>query len=266
MYERFTDRARKIMRLANREAQRHKHGYLGTEHILLGLLKEGSGVAVHVIKGFGVDPARIAAEVDRLILCGTSLPESDRPPPTPRAKKVIEYAMEEARDLNHNYVGSEHILLGLLREQESPAAQVLMNFGLTLEEARSKVRLIVQTPVGAAEEAAPPQTCPKCGDTHVVRVLWRCVHLFGRDLEDIEAGRAILGFRVKKPGPPWVCLRCDPEWSEVHRLAMQDYEWQLVKEEALACQDFTMAAKLRDAQIKLHPRLASLVKKLLENL
>jgi ATP-dependent Clp protease ATP-binding subunit ClpC len=139
MYERFTDRARKVMQLANQEAQRFNHEYIGTEHILLGLIKEGSGVAANVLKNLDVDLRKIRLEVEKLVQSGPDMVTMGRLPQTPRAKKVIEYSMEEARNLNHNYVGTEHILLGLLREQEGVAAQVLMNLGLKLEEVREEV-------------------------------------------------------------------------------------------------------------------------------
>lgn len=141
MYERFTDRARKVMQLANQEAQRLRHEYIGTEHVLLGLIAEGSGVAANVLKNLDLDVRKIRHEVERIVQGG---PDGEplimgRLPHTPRTKKVIEYAIEEARTLNHNYVGTEHLLLGLLREQEGVAAQVLMNFGLKFEDLREEV-------------------------------------------------------------------------------------------------------------------------------
>ncbi len=139
MYERFTDRARKVMQLANQEAQRFNHEYVGTEHVLLGLVKEGSGVAANVLKNLDVDLRKIRVEVEKIVQAGPDMVTMGKLPQTPRAKKVIEYAIEEARNLNHNYVGTEHLLLGLLREQEGVAAQVLMNLNLKLEEVREEV-------------------------------------------------------------------------------------------------------------------------------
>ena len=139
MYERFTDRARKVMQLANQEAQRFNHEYIGTEHVLLGLIKEGSGVAANVLKNLDVDLRKIRLEVEKLVQSGPDMVTMGKLPQTPRAKNVIEYSMEEARALGHNYVGTEHILLGLLREQEGVAAQVLMNLGLKLEDVREEV-------------------------------------------------------------------------------------------------------------------------------
>jgi len=139
MFERFTDRARKVMALANQEAQRFNHEYIGTEHILLGLVKEASGVGANVLKNLDVDIKKLRLEIEKLVKSGPDMVTMGKLPQTPRAKKVIEYAIEEARALNHNYVGTEHILLGLLRETEGIAAQVLMNIGLKLEDVRQEV-------------------------------------------------------------------------------------------------------------------------------
>jgi len=153
MYERFTDRARKVMQLANQEAQRFNHEYIGTEHVLLGLVKEGSGVAANVLKRLDVDLRKIRLEVEKIVQSGPDMVTMGKLPQTPRAKKVIEYAMEEARNLNHNYVGTEHLLLGLLREQEGVAAQVLMNLGLKLEDVREEVLNLLGHGVEGGEQA-----------------------------------------------------------------------------------------------------------------
>src|ERR1700733_14622534 len=153
MFERFTDRARKVMALANQEAQRFNHEYIGTEHILLGLVKEGSGVGANVLKNLDVDLRKVRLEVEKLVKSGPDMVTMGKLPQTPRAKKVIEYAIEEARNLNHNYVGTEHLLLGLLREHDGVAAQVLMNLGLKLEEVREEVLNLL----GAGVENEEPQ-------------------------------------------------------------------------------------------------------------
>ncbi len=156
-FERFTDRARKVIQLANQEAQRFNHEYVGTEHILLGLIKEGSGVAANVLRNLDVDLRKIRLEVEKLVQSGPDMVTMGRLPLTPRARKVLEYATEEARNLNHNYVGTEHILLGLLREQEGVAAQVLMNLGLKLEDVREEVLNLL----GHGSEAAEtPERTP----------------------------------------------------------------------------------------------------------
>ena len=133
MYEQFTERARKVMKLANQEAQRLNHEYIGTEHILLGLVKEGSGVAIQVLANLTIDPQRIVIEIERLIQKGASTTDIGPYPRTPRAKKIIEYAMEESRNLKHGHVGTEHVLLGLLREDMGVAGVILANLGLRIE-------------------------------------------------------------------------------------------------------------------------------------
>jgi four helix bundle protein len=154
MYERFTDRARKVMALANQEARRFNHEYIGTEHLLLGLAMERSGVGAMVMKNLGVDLAGLRDAVEKLVKRGPSVITMDKLPETPRAKRAIEYAVEEARALNHNYVGTEHILLGLLRESEGVAAQVLMNLGLQLKDVRQEILNLLGA--GVEDTAEPP--------------------------------------------------------------------------------------------------------------
>lgn len=139
MYERFTDRSRKCIQLANQEALRFNHEYVGTEHLLLGLIKEGSGVAANVLKNLDIDLRKVRLEVEKLVQCGPDSVIMGKLPQTPRAKRVIEYSIEESRLLNHNYVGTEHLLLGLLRENEGVAANVLKNLGLKMEDVREEV-------------------------------------------------------------------------------------------------------------------------------
>ncbi|MBT5020679.1 MAG: ATP-dependent Clp protease ATP-binding subunit, partial [Planctomicrobium sp.] len=181
MYERFTDRARKVMQLANQEAQRFNHEYIGTEHILLGLVKEGSGVAANVLKNLDVDLRKIRLEVEKIVQSGPDLVTMGKLPQTPRAKKVIEYAMEEARNLNHNYVGTEHLLLGLLREQEGVAAQVLMNLGLKLEDVREEVlNLLGHGLEGAEQTERGSGPSAKSGKSKTP-----ALDSFGRDLTEL---------------------------------------------------------------------------------
>ena len=139
MFDRFTDRARKVMSFARQEAERFNHDYIGTEHVLLGLVKEGSGVAANVLENLEVDLEKVRLEVEKLVKPAPDVVTMGQLPFTPRAKKVLEFAIDEARALDHNYVGTEHLLLGLLREQEGLAAQVLMNLGLKLEDVRNEV-------------------------------------------------------------------------------------------------------------------------------
>src|SRR5688572_8132309 len=139
MFERFTDRARKVMALANQEAQRFNHEYIGTEHILLGLVQEGSGIAAKVLRNLDVDLKKIRLEVEKLIPHGPPTVTMGQLPFTPRAKRVLELAQEEATALGHDYIGTEHLVLGLLKENEGVAAQVLINLGLKLEDVREEV-------------------------------------------------------------------------------------------------------------------------------
>ena len=182
MYERFTDRARKVMQLANQEAQRFNHEYIGTEHILLGLVKEGSGVAANVLKNLEVDLRKIRLEVEKIVQSGPDMVTMGKLPQTPRAKKVIEYAMEEARNLNHNYVGTEHLLLGLLREQEGVAAQVLMNLGLKLEDVREEVLNLLGHGLEGAE-TGERATAPSGGKSSKSKT--PALDSFGRDLTEL---------------------------------------------------------------------------------
>ncbi len=139
LFTRFTDRAHKVIVLANQEAQRLNHEYVGTEHILFGLIMEGSGISATVLKNLDVDIKTLLPEVEKLLKSGSDMVAKGKLPQTPRARKVIEYAIEEARSFNHNNVGTEHILLGLLRENKSTAAQVFTNLGLKLEDVRQEV-------------------------------------------------------------------------------------------------------------------------------
>ncbi|MCK6456307.1 MAG: ATP-dependent Clp protease ATP-binding subunit [Phycisphaerae bacterium] len=182
MFERFTDRARKVMALANQEAQRFNHEYIGTEHILLGLVKEGSGVGANVLKNLDIDLRKVRLEVEKLVKSGPEMVTIGKLPQTPRAKKVIEFAIEEARNLNHNYVGTEHLLLGLLREQDGVAAQVLMNLGVKLEEVREEVLNLLGAGVEQEESGAPatPTETTKKGKSKTP-----ALDSFGRDLTDM---------------------------------------------------------------------------------
>ncbi len=182
MFERFTERARKVMALANQEAQRFNHEYIGTEHILLGLVKEGSGVGANVLKNLGVDLHKVRIEVEKLVKTGPDMVTMGKLPQTPRAKKVIEYSIEEARNLNHNYVGTEHLLLGLLREPNGVAGQVLMNLGLKLDEVREEVLNLL----GAGVE---PDDAAPMGSEHQQRRRGKsktpALDSFGRDLTEL---------------------------------------------------------------------------------
>ncbi len=185
MFERFTDRARKVMALANQEAQRFNHEYIGTEHILLGLVKEGSGVGANVLKNLDVDLRKVRLEVEKLVKAGPDVVTMGQLPQTPRAKKVIEFAIEEARNLNHNYVGTEHLLLGLLREQDGVAAQVLMNLGLKLEEVREEVLNLLGAGGEGGEEAIAGGAPAGEGRPGKGKSKTPALDSFGRDLTEL---------------------------------------------------------------------------------
>ncbi|HOQ04289.1 MAG TPA: ATP-dependent Clp protease ATP-binding subunit [Anaerohalosphaeraceae bacterium] len=193
MFERFTDRARKVMALANQEAQRFNHEYIGTEHILLGLVKEGSGVAANVLKNMDVDLKKLRLGIEKLVKSGPDMVTMGKLPQTPRAKKVIEYAIEEARALNHNYVGTEHILLGLLRETEGIAAQVLMNLGLKLEDVRQEVLNLLGAGVEdnssypAMGMKMNPSIPPSSAQSVKAKSKTPALDSFGRDLTELAA-------------------------------------------------------------------------------
>ncbi len=139
MFNRFTERARKVIILAKEEAKRFNHDYIGTEHILLGLIREGEGVAAVVLQKMGLNLQQIRMEIEKIVKPGPPTVVSGDIPFTPTAKKVIELSSEEARSLGHNYIGTEHILLGLIREGEGVASQVLLNLGLDLNRVREEI-------------------------------------------------------------------------------------------------------------------------------
>ena len=138
MFERFTDRARRVVVLAQEEARMLNHNYIGTEHILLGLIHEGEGVAAKALESLGISLEAVRSQVEEIIGQGQQAP-SGHIPFTPRAKKVLELSLREALQLGHNYIGTEHILLGLIREGEGVAAQVLKKLGADLSRVRQQV-------------------------------------------------------------------------------------------------------------------------------
>jgi ATP-dependent Clp protease ATP-binding subunit ClpC len=170
MFNRFTERARKVIILAKEEARRFNHDYIGTEHILLGLIREGEGVAAAVLQKMGVSLENIRLEVEKLVQPGPATQIMGDIPFTPRAKKALELAAEEARALGHNYIGTEHLLLGLIREGEGVASQVLLNLGLDLERVRNEVMEIL----GSA--------LPGFGQPQQAKTKTPALDAFGRDL------------------------------------------------------------------------------------
>ncbi|MFN0241420.1 MAG: ATP-dependent Clp protease ATP-binding subunit [Planctomycetota bacterium] len=184
MFDRFTDRAKKVMNLARQEAQRFNHEYLGTEHILLGLVQEGSGVAANVLKNMSIDLNKIRTEVEKIVKTGPSMVTMGQLPFTPRAKKVLELSMEEASNLGHNYIGTEHLLLGLIKENEGIAAQVLINLGVKLEDVREEVLdfLGADTAEDEEEETTLSEGSPS---TTNAKSKTPALDSFGRDLTEL---------------------------------------------------------------------------------
>jgi ATP-dependent Clp protease ATP-binding subunit ClpC len=140
MFERFTERARKVIILAREEAIRLGHNFVGTEHLLLGLIREGDGLAVAILKKLNVNVAAVKAEIEKIVAVGTEFSPAGEIPFTPQAKKVLEYAISEARSLGHNYIGTEHLLLGLIREGEGIASLVLRDFGVSVAAAKAQAQ------------------------------------------------------------------------------------------------------------------------------
>lgn len=145
MFDKFTNRAKQVIKLAKKEAQRMNHNYLGTEHVLLGLLKLGQGIAVNVLRNFNLDYETVRQEVERLVGFGPEIQVYGDPALTAKVKKVFEFANEEAASLNHNYVGTEHLLLALLRQTDGVAAQVLENLNVNLKDIRREVLKELET-------------------------------------------------------------------------------------------------------------------------
>jgi ATP-dependent Clp protease ATP-binding subunit ClpC len=280
MYERFTNQAHKVMQLATEEAKRLNHEYLCPEHLLLGLVKEDSGTS-QVLRKLDVDPRKIRLEVENLIEGRPHVVTMGKLPLTFRARKVIEYAKDESEKLKHNFVGAAHILLGLLRQNESVAAQVLMNLGLRLESLRTELENVFGRPTDRGDEpplssptkqtseqpvneaAVLSKVCPKCSRSPVTQVIWLWERVSSMNLEDVQAGRAILAASFDKRGPSWVCLRCSPKCAEVHLLGLEEHKLAVEKENAVVAADFEKAAKCRDRQIEMRRKTVVLLDELL---
>ncbi len=183
MFERFTERARRVVVLAQDEARMLNHNYIGTEHILLGLIHEGHGLAAKALESLGISLAVVRQQVEEIIGRGQQEPPSGHIPFTPRAKKVLELSLREALQLGHTYIGTEHILLGLIREGEGVAAQVLVGVGVDLNRARQQV---IQLVTGRAE---PQDAVAIAGDlrAQLTSVAARLA-VIERRLKDVAAG------------------------------------------------------------------------------
>src|SRR6516225_5754590 len=226
MFERFTDRARRVVVLAQEEARMLNHNYIGTEHILLGLIHEGEGVAAKLLESLGISLEGVRSQVEEIIGQGQQAP-SGHIPFTPRAKKVLELSLREALQLGHNYIGTEHILLGLIREGEGVAAQVLVKLGADLNRVRQQVIQLLHGYQGTEPEAAPGG-------------LRR-----GRVPSDVQARLTAIESRLsaieRRVGNGADTADLDEQIAQVRR----------EKESAIDAQDFEQAASLRGRESQL---------------
>jgi ATP-dependent Clp protease ATP-binding subunit ClpC len=184
VFERFTDKARRVVVLAQEEARLLNHNYIGTEHVLLGLVREGKGVAAQALKSMGIGLEAVRGQVELIIGQGQAAP-TGHIPFTPRAKKVLEFSLREALQLGHNYIGTEHILLGLVREGEGVAAQVLQQLGADLNRVRQAVIRLLgergQGPSAGPYEEVEPEgrlagpRCPRCDADLAVFASYRTI-------------------------------------------------------------------------------------------
>jgi ATP-dependent Clp protease ATP-binding subunit ClpA len=226
MFERFTDKARRIVVLAQEEARMLNHNYIGTEHILLGLIHEGEGVAAKALESLGISLSAVRQRVEEKIGQGEHS-QSGHIPFTPRAKKVLELSLREAQRLGHNYIGTEHILLGLIREGEGVGAQVLMDLGADLTRVREKVTQLLHESRGDEPGALQVQ---RPGPIRPIEIAERLDLIAGR-LAAIERRLGI------QPEPvPRELRELDAEIAAVRR----------EKEIAIDAQDFETASVLRD--------------------
>lgn len=193
MFDKFTNRSKQVIKLAKKEAQRLNHNYLGTEHVLLGLLKLGQGIAVNVLRNFNIDYDTVRTEVERMVGFGPEIQVYGDPALTGKVKKVFEYANEEASALNHNYVGTEHLLLALLRQTDGVAAQVLENLSVNLKEIRKEVLKELETfnlqlpplgPSGSTPGGAPGKGPEKNGPSALDKL--PALKAYGHDLTELS--------------------------------------------------------------------------------
>jgi ATP-dependent Clp protease ATP-binding subunit ClpC len=197
MFKRFTERARRVIILAREEAERHHHEYLGTEHILLGMLKDGGGIAITVLQKAGLSIDQIRMEVERHLPRNANALIVGEIPFTPKAKKVLEYGVEEARLMGHNYIGTEHLLLGLLKEKEGIAAKVLNALGIRLVETREKILNLLQEPATKTKEKSKTPALDEFGrDLTELAQSGKLDPVIGRENE-IERVVQILSRRTK---------------------------------------------------------------------
>jgi ATP-dependent Clp protease ATP-binding subunit ClpC len=196
MFERFTDRARRVVVLAQEEARLLNHNYIGTEHVLLGLIREADGVAAQALEALGISLEGVRARVEGIIGTGLGPIESSHVPFTPRAKKVLELSLREALQLHHNYIGTEHLLLGLIREGEGVAAQVLVQMGATLSAVRKRV--LAQIGERSDEPVETPEMDPDAKEAVIRSLLAENIRL----REEVDMLREALRRLGEEPDPP----------------------------------------------------------------
>jgi hypothetical protein len=233
MFERFTDRARRVVVLAQEEARMLNHNYIGTEHILLGLIHEGEGVAAKALESLGISLEAVRQQVEEIIGQGQQAP-SGHIPFTPRAKKVLELSLREALQLGHNYIGTEHILLGLIREGEGVAAQVLVRLGADLNRVRQQV---IQLLHGRGAEQ-PAVAMPGPGGEVPTRAQRAVLAEIRKQIRAVESRLAVIERRVGL-GPDET--EADQEIARV----------QAERESAADAQHYEKAAGLRDKEREL---------------
>ena len=240
MFERFTDRARRVVVLAQEEARMLEHDYIGTEHLLLGLIHEGQGVAAKALQALDVDLDTLRREVEALVGRGHQATKGHIPF-TPQAKKVLELALRESVQLGHAYIGTEHLLLGLVREGEGPAAQVLAQRGVELNTVRQEVIRLLHGYQGREVRRGRRVTRSR---------VFRLGAESGVTLDEVSHQLRVLGARlaaiedklgVEEPPARQRLRRVDAEIARVRRL----------KESAIDEQDFERAAGLRDEEKRL---------------
>ncbi|MDO5737328.1 MAG: Clp protease N-terminal domain-containing protein, partial [Propionibacteriaceae bacterium] len=206
MFERFTDRARRVIVLAQDEAKLLNHNYIGTEHILLGLIHEGEGVAAKALESLGISLEAVREQVEEIIGQGQQVP-TGHIPFTPRAKRVLELSLREALQMNHTYIGTEHILLGLIREGEGVAAQALLKLGADLNRVRSTVIQLLSGYQGKeASLSGAPETGPEKSSSQVLDQFGRNLTQAAREnrldpvigrVKEIERVMTVLSRRTK---------------------------------------------------------------------
>jgi ATP-dependent Clp protease ATP-binding subunit ClpA len=235
MFERFTDRAQRVVVLAQEEARMLNHDHLGTEHLLLGLLHEGEGVAAKVLESLEISPEAVRRETEAMIGRGQQAAPGSIPF-TPRAKKALELALREANHLGHDYIGTEHILLGLVREGEGVAARVLAGLGADLNRVRQQVIQLLHGWVGE-DVAGTGRPAGRPGRVRPVDDLQSRIDSADLRLAAVER---------------WVGMRPDP-----HELDQEIAQLRREKEAAIDAQDFEAAAALRNKEKELLARKVS---------